>query len=212
MEVKDRKAEQRKIRLQILNIQERHCADCTLPPPGTAVEKQKYCWTHCTHGMELRKLADELVSDPGEKGFAVMIPETMEPTKENYLFLKNKLVTEKRVAEIFGCNVRALRKQKEDWGLPKIHDRDTKNKSTAPAPGVIVITMDEYDTLNRDRDRAVKSLLKKTKESQATYQSMKERELALSRELASVKNQYSSLQELFAEAANVFNRRATNLF
>lgn len=212
MEGKSRKAEQKKIRLQILDIQGSHCAACTLPPPGSAAEKQKYCWSQCTHGIDLRKLADDLVSDPGEKGFAVMIPETMEPTKENYLFLKSKLVTEKRVAEIFGYSVRGLSKQRDIWGLPKIHDRDTKNKSTAPAPAVIVITRIEYDTLNKDLDRTNRALIKKTKESQLTYQNMKGREKELMQELEDVKLKYARLDDLFMEAAHVFKKRDPDLF
>jgi hypothetical protein len=192
MEGKARKLEKKKIRLQIVHLQETNCVGCNLPPAGSAAKKQKYCWTNCVHGIAMRKLADQLLTDPSEMGFQVEIPEAMKPTKENYLYLKSKDIPDKRAAEILGIKFRALPHQKNAWGLPKIHDKETKQKDV-PAPGVKTITMDEYESLIKDREKALKELAQKKQQWTTTFQSLKDRETVALKKLLQSQQKYGAL-------------------
>jgi hypothetical protein len=134
---REQKREQKKIRMQILNLQERHCDSCTKvegKKPGAALA---YCHSQCDTGMKLKEMGQLL---EGES------PKHYELTLENYLLLKKSepKLKVKEIAEKLGVSYQALNAKKAEWGLQKPVGRKKLAADPPPSDGVDDFLFQEY--------------------------------------------------------------------
>jgi hypothetical protein len=134
---REQKREQKKIRMQILNLQERHCDSCTKVEGKKQGDALAYCHSLCDTGMKLKELGHQL---DGESP-------VYELTLENYLLLLNTKpkMKAKQIAEQMGVSFQALNAKRAEWGLQKTLGR--KKPAADPPPpsdGVDDVLFQEY--------------------------------------------------------------------
>jgi hypothetical protein len=137
---KQEKKEQRKrekaIRVKILDLQDRHCDQCTLVVSDYRGNNHVYCNSKCKIGIQLKELGDQLVHDTVQKknGAKVQAPpapvdKPLEPTKENYLKLKKEKLLEKEIPKFLGLTYPELYELRESWGMVSQKGRSKKAKA-----------------------------------------------------------------------------------
>lgn len=108
---------------RISEIQDNHCVGCKDPKRSTT-----YCTTKCTIGKEFPVLGDALLKKEYDLRNKKMEPKDtlepfdpskLEPSKENYLYLKGRGLLEKEIRKIFKMGPNNYYQKKSEWGIPR---------------------------------------------------------------------------------------------
>ncbi len=91
-----------KILAKIDDIENKHCSVCTIDMS----DSNKYCYTHCNYGFELRELGDELLSSDAER-IEQTLAKGKDMTTNEIRFLLSKEVTRKEIAKAIGIKTQS---------------------------------------------------------------------------------------------------------
>ncbi len=111
-----------KILAKIDEIENKHCSVCTIDMS----DSNKYCYTHCEHGFDLRALGDELLSSDTDR-IKRTLAKGKDMTTKEIRFLLSKEVTRKDIAKAIGIRTQSQIKPFFD-GIQPVYAISSKEK------------------------------------------------------------------------------------
>lgn len=152
-EIREKRREEKKIRVTILDLQDRHCENCTKVIRDHRGNSNKFCMKECDIGIRIKELGDKLKNDDEDKGgrpsngspngTPAEVIEPMECTRENYEILRKKKIPEKQIPQYLGITYPELYKMRQDWGFVK-RPLGRPKKEVKPEPAEILTEDDLF--------------------------------------------------------------------